>query len=92
MFGSYGFSLIQILYDVVGRLAALAGGMTEAARARTVLHIEYEIVAWAGSYAHGHSIQLQCATGFPSHHMICASGIAADAEAANQFAFWVVEG
>src|SRR3979411_376579 len=91
MLWTHRFLGIQTLDDVVGWLTPFTRRMAIAAGAYAILKIENEVVTGAWGDAHRHSVEFQSTTHFPGDDVIRARGVAADAQAANQFAFGVVE-
>src|SRR5690348_215469 len=84
--------LVQLLDDALAGFTALAIRMAEATAAYAVLNIKDEIVAGAGSHAHGHGVESERVASSPRDHVVRAGGIAADAESSDEFTFLAVEG
>src|SRR4051794_22664489 len=89
--GTGGEVLSQILDDAVCVGAAFAGWVTETALALSVVEIENHVVVVFGGGTHGHCVEVKLVADLPRDHVVCAGGIAAKAETAQNLAIIRVE-
>ena len=88
---SGGKVLRKIVDDVVRGLTSFARGMSESAGAGVVLPVENHIVVVIRAGTHRHGVEMQIVTNLPGNDVIGARGIAAQAEAADDFAIRRIE-
>src|SRR5437016_3614688 len=83
--------LRELLNDLFIRGAALARWMSKAAAAHAILNIENQIIAWAGSDSHRHSIQPKRAARLPGHNVVRAGSVAAYAQSSHDLPALVIK-
>lgn len=89
--GTGRVSLGQLVDNLLTRVAAFTGWMSETAATYAILDIENEIVTRTGCDSHRDSTQSQSLPGFPGNDMISARRVSACAETTDDLSTFVVQ-